>query len=741
MSGGYVSPFPPRDPNSSAGGYFGGDRMGNLGDSLAPISARELAGLIPFQKDFYDEHPAVTARSDQEVKQFREDNNIRVDSAGARKPATSFEEANFPGYIMDEIRRAGFSSPSAIQCQGWPIALSGQDFVGISATGSGKTITFALPAMVHINAQPSLKPFDGPIVLILAPTRELAVQIKDECTKFGASSSIRNTCVYGGAPKHGQLSDLSRGSEIVVATPGRLIDFLENGKTNLRRVTYLVLDEADRMLDMGFEKAIRQIVSQIRPDRQTLMFSATWPREVQDLARNFLRNPVRCTIGSLDLTANDDIDQRFEVVNGFHDKKERLKAHLEALGEEGGKVLVFCGTKRSAQDVSDELRREGFPSLAIHGDKEQPERDWCLHEFKSGNHPILCCTDIAARGLDIPAITVVVNLDFPKQLEDYIHRIGRTGRAGKTGRSISFMSNDESHLASQLITRFRQQGKPIPSQLNDIAGGGFADASGGGGGGGGGYGGGDSSGYGEGGYGNSGGDTGSTWGQNTASAPVDTSSSWGTPAPSAQPTRDAPPHTANAWGGGAASSGPPAPAHSTNAWGTAPSSTPAPPTGNSWGAGTGTGTASTPAPPAPAPSNAWDTPAATPAPSYSAPPSGSWGGGASTPTPAPAAPSGGGSWGGGGGGAANASSYGAPPHAPQQSNSWTNPGPPHASSGAYGGGGGGSWGGGGGAMPTSNSNTGGGSSGGGNADMSWGGGGGGHSGGAPAPVVSDTGGW
>ncbi|CAN0540025.1 unnamed protein product, partial [Ectocarpus sp. 12 AP-2014] len=195
-----------------------------------------------------------------------------------------------PEYVLREVLKQGFPKPTPIQSQGWPMALLGRDMVGISATGSGKTLAFLLPAMIHINAQPYLEQGDGPIVLVIAPTRELAVQIKEECDKFGGSSDIKNTCVYGGVPKRSQVYDLSRGVEIVIATPGRLIDLLESGKTNLRRVTYLVLDEADRMLDMGFEPQIRSIVSQIRPDRQTLMWSATWPKEVEGLARDFLRN-------------------------------------------------------------------------------------------------------------------------------------------------------------------------------------------------------------------------------------------------------------------------------------------------------------------------------------------------------------------------------------------------------------------------------------------------------------------
>merc|ERR1739848_362058 len=234
--------------------------------------------------------------------------------------------------------------PTPIQVQGWPVALSGKDMVGIAETGSGKTVAFLLHAIVHINAQQYLSKGDGPIVLIMAPTRELACQIKEESDKFGKTSKIKNTCCYGGVPKSQQSYDLRDGVEIVIATPGRLIDFLSEGTTNLRRVTYLVLDEADRMLDMGFEPQVRKITSQVRPDRQTLMWSATWPREVQNLARDMCReDPVHINIGSLELRACHQIKQYVEVVNEY-DKRDRLRKLLEKIMD-GSKILIFSETK------------------------------------------------------------------------------------------------------------------------------------------------------------------------------------------------------------------------------------------------------------------------------------------------------------------------------------------------------------------------------------------------------------
>jgi ATP-dependent RNA helicase DDX5/DBP2 len=314
---------------------------------------------------------------------------------------------------MQEVKAQGFDAPTAIQSQGWPMALSGRDVVGIAETGSGKTLTYCLPAIVHINAQPLLAPGDGPIVLILAPTRELAVQIQQEISKFGRSSRIRNTCVYGGVPKGPQIRDLSRGVEVCIATPGRLIDMLEAGKTNLRRVTYLVLDEADRMLDMGFEPQIRKIIGQIRPDRQTCMWSATWPKEVRQLASDYQTDFIQVNVGSLDLSANMRITQIVEVVSEM-DKRERMIKHMEKImDDKKNKILIFTGTKRVADEITRYLRQDGWPALcmflfsslfaltllAIHGDKAQNERDWVLNEFKTGKSPIMVATDVASRGI------------------------------------------------------------------------------------------------------------------------------------------------------------------------------------------------------------------------------------------------------------------------------------------------------------------------------------------------------
>ncbi|RMZ71520.1 atp-dependent rna helicase dbp2 [Pyrenophora seminiperda CCB06] len=466
-----------------------------VGDLQRIMLMGDLDTMPKFEKSFYKEDPAVSARSAEEVAEYRKEHQMTVKGENIPKPVTTFDEAGFPSYVMNEVKAQGFAKPTAIQAQGWPMALSGRDVVGVAETGSGKTLTYCLPAIVHINAQPLLAPGDGPIVLILAPTRELAVQIQQEISKFGKSSRIRNTCVYGGVPKGPQIRDLSRGVEVCIATPGRLIDMLEAGKTNLRRVTYLVLDEADRMLDMGFEPQIRKIIGQIRPDRQTCMWSATWPKEVRQLAADYQKDWIQVNIGSMDLSANHRIQQIVEVCTEF-EKRDRMAKHLETImGDKDNKILIFTGTKRVADEITRFLRQDGWPALSIHGDKAQNERDWVLNEFKTGKSPIMVATDVASRGIDVRNITHVFNYDYPNNSEDYVHRIGRTGRAGANGTAITLFTTDNSKQARDLVQILTESKQQIDPRLHEMA------RYGGGGGGGGRWGGGRGRGGGRGGRG------------------------------------------------------------------------------------------------------------------------------------------------------------------------------------------------------------------------------------------------
>ena len=471
------------------GGGFGGSRGGSSlkgkqpGEGLRRVRWDDYS-LVPFEKNFYNPHENCRNANPAEVDEYRKKREISIIRGGSSvpNPIQNFFEGGFPDYVMKEVQRQGFTEPTAIQAQGWPIALSGNNMVGIAMTGSGKTLGYLLPGIIHVNHQPYLERGDGPIVLVLAPTRELAQQIQEVATEFGRSSKIKNTCVFGGAPKGPQLRDLENGCEIVIATPGRLIDFLEMGKTNLRRTTYLVLDEADRMLDMGFEPQIRKIVEQIRPDRQVLMWSATWPKEVRRLAEDFLNDYMQINIGALTLHANHNILQIVDVCDE-HQKENKLARLLEEIGcEPHNKILIFVETKRKADELTRLMRRDGYPAMCIHGDKQQKERDWVLGEFRHGSTTILVATDVAARGLDVDDVKFVINFDYPNNSEDYIHRIGRTGRKDRTGTAYTLFTPNNAAKAGDLIDVLTEAKQVVNPKLQELRGSGFGGGRRGGGG-------------------------------------------------------------------------------------------------------------------------------------------------------------------------------------------------------------------------------------------------------------------
>ncbi|KAI8839282.1 ATP-dependent RNA helicase [Chytridium lagenaria] len=442
--------------------------MSSLGSSLRrPDWDKET--LPVFEKNFYMEHPDVKARSDSEIEEYRRRHDMRVFGPSIPRPVDSFEEASFPQYVLQEIKAVGFKSPTPIQSQGWPMALSGRDMVGIAETGSGKTLAYVLPGIVHINAQP----LSNKVMvhcLDSGTPRELALQIQQECSKFG-SSVVSRTAVFMVVFLVTPIRELQKGVEICIAT-------LDEWKTNLRRVTYLVMDEADRKyVGYGFEPQIRKIVDQIRPDRQTLMWSATWPKEVQNLARDYMKEFIQVNIGSLELSASHNVRQIIEIMSNA-DKRRRLGTILEKIMDDrSAKIIIFTGTKRMADECTRYLRQDGFGALAIHGDKKQQERDWVMNEFKSGKAPILIATDVAARGLDVKDIKFVINYDFPGNIEDYVHRIGRTGRAKTTGTAYTFFTAENFKLARDLIRILEEAHQEIDPKLRE-----FASAGGGGGG-------------------------------------------------------------------------------------------------------------------------------------------------------------------------------------------------------------------------------------------------------------------
>ncbi|CAJ2631908.1 unnamed protein product [Trifolium pratense] len=436
-------------------------------EPIAPLDHTEI-DYEPFTKDFYEETPSISGMSEQDVTEYRKSLAIRVSGFDCPKPVKTFEDCGFASQIMSAIKKQGYEKPTSIQCQALPVVLSGRDIIGIAKTGSGKTASFVLPMIVHIMDQPELQKEEGPIGVICAPTRELAHQIYLEAKKFAKAYGIRVSAVYGGMSKLEQFKELKAGCEIVVATPGRLIDMLKMKALTMQRATYLVLDEADRMFDLGFEPQVRSIVGQIRPDRQTLLFSATMPHKVEKLAREILSDPIRVTVGEVG-TANEDITQVVQVIPS---DSEKLPWLLEKLPEtiDQGDTLVFASKKATVDEIESQLSQRGFKVAALHGDKDQASRMDILQKFKSGTYHVLIATDVAARGLDIKSIKTVVNFDIAKDMDMHVHRIGRTGRAGdKDGVAYTLITQKEARFAGELVNSLVAAGQNVSTELMDLA--------------------------------------------------------------------------------------------------------------------------------------------------------------------------------------------------------------------------------------------------------------------------------
>ena len=424
---------------------------------------------MPFTKNFYVEVPELARMTPEEVSTYRIDlEGIKTKGKDCPKPVKSWVQCGLSSKIMKVIKKCNYEKPTPIQAQAIPAIMSGRDLIGIAKTGSGKTLAFLLPMLRHIMHQPALDYADGPIGVILTPTRELAIQIYNECKKFCKPLGLHPICVYGGTGISEQIADLKKGGEIVICTPGRMIDMLaaNSGRvTNLRRATYLVLDEADRMFDMGFEPQVTKIVSNVRPDRQTVMFSATFPRPMEALARKILNKPIEVQVGGRSVVCKD-VDQSIVILED-HQKFHKL---LELLGlyQEKGGVLVFVEKQEFADYLIRDLMRNGYPCMALHGGMDQSDRDSTLSDFKNGNIKLLVATSVAARGLDVKDLILVVNYSCPNHYEDYVHRCGRTGRAGNKGSAYTFITAEQYRYAGEIIKALELSGATVPPDLETM---------------------------------------------------------------------------------------------------------------------------------------------------------------------------------------------------------------------------------------------------------------------------------
>jgi len=397
---------------------------------------------------------------------------VSITGNDAPQPIVSFDTAGLADLVVANIKRANYKDPTPVQKYSIPAGLAGRDLMACAQTGSGKTAAFLLPAITKILHNPPA-PERGrgkafPSFLVLAPTRELAIQIHKEALKFAYATFIRCTVVYGGATFGFQAREVERGVDILVGTPGRLLDMIDRGKVSLSRVKYLCFDEADRMLDMGFEKQIRTIVEQRdmprTSDRHTIMFSATFPKDIRQLASDFLKDYLFLKIGRVGATT-EFVSQHIKFVTD-QDKRDQI---IKEIRETPGKTLVFAETKRLTDTLARFLYSKGFAATGIHGDRTQREREAALEAFKLGRITILVATDVASRGLDIPQVTHVINYDIPGSIDAYVHRIGRTGRAGNVGKATSFFNDGNKAIARDLVKALEGAKQVVPQFLFEAA--------------------------------------------------------------------------------------------------------------------------------------------------------------------------------------------------------------------------------------------------------------------------------
>ncbi|KPJ18682.1 putative ATP-dependent RNA helicase DDX46 [Papilio machaon] len=523
--------------------------------TLASKQRKELAKVdhaslqyMPFRKAFYTEVSELSRMTPEEVEAYRTElEGIRVKGKGCPKPIRTWAHCGISKKEMDILKKLNFEKPTPIQAQAIPAIMSGRDLIGIAKTGSGKTLAFILPMFRHVLDQPALEDTDGPISLIMTPTRELCMQIGKDIKKFAKSLGLRVVCVYGGTGISEQIAELKRGAEMIVCTPGRMIDMLaaNSGRvTNLRRVTYVVLDEADRMFDMGFEPQllpvdandsevkkepdesftsddmkvadkflnntdasqfvyegiakcgvchnevrkqdwiehiqkehnylawidgqpplVMKIIDNIRPDRQTVMFSATFPRQMEALARRILQKPIEIQVGGRSVVCKE-VEQHVAIL----EEEAKFFKLLELLGlySQLGSIIVFVDKQENADSLLKDLMKASYSCMSLHGGIDQFDRDSTIVDFKSGKVRLLVATSVAARGLDVKQLVLVVNYDCPNHYEDYVHRCGRTGRAGNKGYAWTFLTPEQGRYAGDVLRAFELAGSAPPPELRQL---------------------------------------------------------------------------------------------------------------------------------------------------------------------------------------------------------------------------------------------------------------------------------
>lgn len=493
--------YNPLYQNRAEVNFFGRGRLAGFGDDVTDSVARNYAKALEERdreagsarareilemerrrkeesnKAALDKHwseKRLDQMRERDWRIFKEDFNISTKGGSVPNPMRSWEESGLPRRLLELIDKVGYKDPSPIQRAAIPIALQNRDLIGVAVTGSGKTAAFLLPLLVYIAELPRIDEFewrkaDGPYAIILAPTRELAQQIEIEAKKFANPLGFNVVSIVGGHSLEEQAYSLRNGAEIIIATPGRLVDCIERRILVLSQCCYVIMDEADRMIDLGFEEPVNKIldalpVSNEKPDteeaedsramsqhlggkdryRQTMMYTATMPSAVERIARKYLRRPAIVTIGSAG-EAVDTVEQRVEFIAGEDKRKKRL-ADILMSGEFRPPIIVFVNIKRNCDAVARDIKSWGFSSVTLHGSKTQEQREAALASVRNGTTDVLVATDLAGRGIDVPDVSLVVNFNMATNIESYTHRIGRTGRAGKSGVAITFLGNEDSDV-------------------------------------------------------------------------------------------------------------------------------------------------------------------------------------------------------------------------------------------------------------------------------------------------------
>ncbi|KAG5670895.1 hypothetical protein PVAND_001126 [Polypedilum vanderplanki] len=456
-----------RRDNNEEGDDSRAKRRENNNEEGGEEKKREI--YIPIENDESDLYDATVSAGINFDKLGKVD--VKVSGEGEFTPITSFEESGLRDYLLQNVKKSGYSKPTPIQKYAIPIIMEKRDLMGCAQTGSGKTAAFLLPILHNIMQENRNLTPGKPQCLIVAPTRELVIQIYDEARKFSIGSWVKVCLAYGGAASNHQSNKIGSGCHLLVATPGRLMDFVNKGIISFDDLKFLVLDEADRMLDMGFRDSIEKICAHETITKEgltTLMFSATFPEEIQRLAGAYLRDYIFLTVGIIG-GACPDVEQEFFEVTKFK-KRERLREILNQYvnNSDEDRILVFVETKRTADYLASLLTDTQISTTSIHGDRTQSERETALREFRKGERKVLIATAVAARGLDIRGVTHVINYDLPKDIEEYVHRIGRTGRVGNRGKATSFFDpENDGAISASLVTILKQADQPIPAFFTD----------------------------------------------------------------------------------------------------------------------------------------------------------------------------------------------------------------------------------------------------------------------------------